>query len=252
MGIRLKGGSMKRIALLFLVIGLLSGCASTMSVKYKPDPANPKKMIIYELTTTDTAVAINSDGAFSSTPSRMFNGSDLTKIAEHVLGYIDKPCPECPVCPPAPTPTPNPVPTPTPNPAPVPVPTPTPTGNLTLLDMSTAAGELRNYVGVPASDGSYIYVAMCHELAPGWESWSPEGPDGEALRGTGDKMRQWLTNKINAVVADLRADPGKTVTVVANDVDGTCGSRVGPPVAQRIKDAGISPGRVSMGVIYYP
>lgn len=177
---------------------------------------------------------------------------DLNDLVDIYTDITNKPEPP-PVPTPAPVPTPIPTPDPTPTPAPAPEPVPQPIDKqIVIIDMDKLIDDAHAAGFTFSNPNSFYYVACCHAYTDGWESWSADGADGLALLAQQDKIISWIRAKVETAAKELKANPGTIATIIKNDGDDKCGSRIYVRIKRELEELGAPMGRVSIGEIYYP
>ena len=243
---------------LFLVIG----CATKLLV-VEQDSKGATRTISAE----DYSIKITSPDSkttMMAVPSRWLTPNFVAEVFKGVIGWqsiipavVPQPTPvptPIPAPVPIPTPTPNPQPYPAPVPAPVPVPVVvestvfTRTGNIITLDMNTLPGNMRG-AGFDGSDGVLYYVmATVYKNGPG-VSLPNEVGEYYQRQDTKDRVYAWFDGEVMKVAAMMKANPALTFTAITNDGKGPdkLGFRLGPPMMERLMNAGIDPSRVTLG-----
>jgi hypothetical protein len=246
---------MKKI--LILVIGslILIGCAAKLSYMEMDKTGKITKQFTAEDYSVKTEIV-------TAVPSRWLTPNfvaDFWKtLADIIIPLINRTSNVSPTPAPTPTPTPTPAPAPAPTPYPAPEPTPAPTpsptpvssvfnqqGNVITLNMDTLPGSMR-LAGFKGRDNALYYaIANIYRRGPGPELPVKAGDvELASLNTQRDTIYKWFDAEVIKVKSTMLTYPATTLIAITNDAPDRLGCRLGPAIADRLKEFG---GRVQVG-----
>ena len=235
--------------IIILSLLLVVGCATVLIVEERDVKGNLVRSIRAEdysvLTPTLKAV-----------PSRWLTPNFVAEIFKGVIGWQSIIPAVVPILNPVPvpsSPTPTSTPVPTPYPAPGPTPTPTPsstpsaesaiftrTGNIITLDLNTLPTSMRKAGWQGRDNALYYAMGSIYLHGPGPGLPVPSGGDAELAKLSDQRAEiyRWFEAETMKVKSTMMTYPAYTVVAVTNDGRDRVGSRLGPAIADRLKEFG--------------